>query len=345
MARARDGDLRCVVGAAAFLLGCPQLLDDSFTPTSATAPTQVGSGGSADGGGVGGADGSAGGSAGAAGTSGTAGAAGSAGGVLEEVPDASSGGGAGGSAGGGAAPDAGSPPQTVLGEALLHRYRFDGSGSVVSDSAGAAHGTAVNATLAGSGKIALSGVDEYVNLPNGIISTRESVTLEIWVNWFADPASSAANWQTLVSFGSNAGGEDAQGNGTTYLQLVSKSGDTGDIHAAYTESGPGSEIAVDGERPLPLSTDAARGTQVVLVVDGGEGRLAVYVDGALEVESPAGQAIDLAAIDDVNNWLGRSQFPTDPELAGELLEFRVYGSALSAADVALSFDLGPDATL
>lgn len=265
-----------------------------------------------------------------------------------EPPDASS---AGGSSSGeldaGSVSDTGSASQgAALRATLLHRYRFDGSGTVITDSVGTAHGAAVSTSIAaGSGKIALSGIDQYVELPNGLVSSLESVTLEAWVSWLAVPSSPAANWQNIFTFGTNQAGEGVQGTGTTYLSLTAQSGDSGDIRAGYTLTGYDDELVADGARPLPLSLDPALGTQVALVVDGALGSLAIYIDGALEVATPSGPAIELSAIDDVNNWLGRSQFASDPELAGELLEFRIYGSALSPADVALSFELGADANL
>jgi hypothetical protein len=50
----------------------------------------------------------------------------------------------------------------------------------------------------------------------------------------------------------------------------------------------------------------------------------------------------LSEISDVNSWLGLAQYETDPGLNADLLEFRLYDQALSAAEVALSFELGPD---
>jgi hypothetical protein len=69
--------------------------------------------------------------------------------------------------------------------------------------------------------------------------------------------------------------------------------------------------------------------------------LALYIDGALAGSTPFQS--QLSELSDVNNWLGLSQFSTDPLFEGSLLEFRIYGAALSAEQMALSFDLGPDA--
>jgi hypothetical protein len=52
--------------------------------------------------------------------------------------------------------------------------------------------------------------------------------------------------------------------------------------------------------------------------------------------------VGLEAIDDVNNWLGRSQWRQDFNLPGAYNEFRIYDSALSSADVAAIYALGPD---
>ena len=69
--------------------------------------------------------------------------------------------------------------------ALLHRYSFDGTGTAVTDSVGAAHGTVVNAQLSGSGTVVLGGgtTDQYVDLPNGIVSSLTNATFEAWITW------------------------------------------------------------------------------------------------------------------------------------------------------------------
>ena len=46
---------------------------------------------------------------------------------------------------------------------------------------------------------------------------------------------------------------------------------------------------------------------------------------------------------DNNNWLGRSQFTSDPNFAGKFDEFRLYKGAMTPAQVAASAAVGPDA--
>ena len=329
--------------ALAALCGCPQLLDDGFDTGPALPKTNLDS--STD---LPSLDGDAGvepssASGGAAGMSGTlvTGGSGStsdasAAGAGTETADASDVAGAGGTS---AEPDA-SPPVfvTELGPLLAHRYRFDGSGSVVADSVGNAPGTVIGTVLVGNGKLSLLAANEYVDLPDWIVSSYGNATLEAWVNW-----QGGAAWQNVFDFGANTS-DDSQGQATSHVFVTTKSGDTNHMSAGYTTDGYNGEIAIDSSRVFPSSADPTRGTQVVLVVSATRGSLELYIDGLPEV-SISGQAITLAAISDVNNWLGRSQYGSDPYFQGEYLDFRIYDHALTADQVSLSFDLGADAEL
>jgi hypothetical protein len=80
-------------------------------------------------------------------------------------------------------------------------------------------------------------------------------------------------------------------------------------------------------------------THVAVVVDGGE-RMTVFVDG--ELAASTALSASLSEINDINNWIGRSQWMADPELAGVVHELRIYAAALDAAQLATSFSAGPD---
>ena len=259
-----------------------------------------------------------------------------------------------------AATDAGSvapgPEQEDAGTALrgllTHRYQFNGRGTAVLDSIGTAHGTSIGVSLDGSGKLYLAGDDQYVDLPTGLISKLKSVSIECWVNWAGSPASysrdgTTGSWQSLFTFGISDQGEGQQGTGTRYIYLTPQPArDYGtSVRAGYSLTGFNSESYVSGKRPLPVSSDTQRGTQVVYVLDSVQNRLAIYIDGSLEIAMPSAQKIDLSALSDVNNWLGRSLFVGSASFQGDLLDVRIYGAALSAAQVELSSELGPDAEL
>jgi hypothetical protein len=51
----------------------------------------------------------------------------------------------------------------------------------------------------------------------------------------------------------------------------------------------------------------------------------------------------LTRLNDVNNWIGRSQWTFDDEFQGTVSEFRIYGGARSAQQIAAESTAGPDA--
>ena len=99
-----------------------------------------------------------------------------------------------------------------------HRYSFEGApgATLVADSVGTADGTAIGgASFTGDGRLTLNGVNGYVDLPNGIISSLINVSLETWVKW-----NGGSQRQRLFDFGSNSGGENAPAVEATDLPSV-----------------------------------------------------------------------------------------------------------------------------
>lgn len=219
---------------------------------------------------------------------------------------------------------------TALVNALVHRYSFDGSSTSIGDSVGNANGTALGASPSG-GSLSLSD-GQYVDLPNGIVSALTSATFEVWVNWSGGDA-----WQRIFDFGVSEGGENVPDTGTAYLFLTPRAVDeSGSVRVSFTTSGPENETYVEGGSALPA------GTLVHVAVSVGSS-LSLYVNGASQGSETLSES--LSAIDDVNNWLGLSQFSADPGFAGVLTEFRIYDAALTAAQIQKSYELGPDAPL
>jgi hypothetical protein len=108
------------------------------------------------------------------------------------------------------------------------------------------------------------------------------------------------------------------------------------LRLAYSLNGSGSETQINASAALP--TGGVH--HIAVVIDDTNDRMLLYLDGAL-----AGSVAltgSLSSIHDINNWLGRSQYSSDPELAGSLHELRIYGAALSAEQIALSRSAGPD---
>jgi hypothetical protein len=130
--------------------------------------------------------------------------------------------------------------------------------------------------------------------------------------------------------------EDNPTTGKSYLFLTPQVGG-GTMRAVYSLAGGSVDVETRliGSIALPAAL-----AHVALVVDAAGEELVLYVDG----ENVGSQAFTgaLSSINDVNVWLGRSQYDADPELNGTIHEFRVYSAALTAKQIATSFAGGPD---
>jgi hypothetical protein len=278
----------------------------------------------------------------AAGSGGSGGAAGGTGG--------GAGGATGGAAGGGGAdacptdPDKSAPgtcgcgvPDTdsvkgagcaPLKDAIIHRYSFDTNGN---DSVGTAHGTLKNgATVAGKALTLSGGLNGgYLDLPNGLASALTNATFEAWLTW----AGGGGDWQRIFDFGSSTAAEDQAGDGNKYLFLSARK-----LRTAYTSATPPAEVVADASAVLPAGTL----TQLAVVVNDTENTLNLYLNG----DSVGGATLNLplSAINDVNNWLGRSQFAADEYFAGTISEFRIYDAALTGPQLKTAFKMGEDTT-
>ncbi len=220
---------------------------------------------------------------------------------------------------------------------LLHRYDFEGNGTAVVDRVGTAHGAVRGANvskLEGRGVVLLGGgtAGPYIDLPNGLISALTNATFEAWITWGGGNA-----WQRVFDFGdsTHATPENNPASGKSYLFLTPKTGGSGGASLTYSAGGSAQEIALTVAQPLPLAL-----TQIVAVVNDAGNQVQLYVDG--ELAGSAAWTGALGQLNDVNVWLGRSQFDGDPELSGVYHDFRVYGAALSAAEVASAFRGGTD---
>jgi hypothetical protein len=214
---------------------------------------------------------------------------------------------------------------TTLRNALAHLYTFDGTGNTIEDSVGSANGTLVSGGLQQHGRVTFDGA-AYVELPSGIISSLTNATLETWFVW-----QGGGQWERVFDFGNNDGA-----NGETYVFLTPLSGD--DVtRGAFTLSGNGNETQVDHSTYLPNNTIA----HVAVVLDAAGSSMRLYVDGTLADSATFDE--QLSALEDDNNWLGRSQFSADGGAVGVMLEFRIYDVALSDSQVSTSFQAGPGA--
>jgi hypothetical protein len=227
---------------------------------------------------------------------------------------------------------------STLKSALVHRYSFSGTGTVVTDSVGTANGTVMNTRLAGDGSLVLAGAssDQYVDLPSGIIKSMTNATFEAWVVW-----NGCGGWERIFDFGDAGGGKNVRGYAVTTLYLTPQSMNGRDVmFGAFkrADQDPLNETRAASNFPLPAGVLA----HVALVVDGTNHLMTLYEDGAFEGSVAFSDALSM--LNDVNVWLGRSQYSADPSFGGTLHEFRIYNTALSGPAIQTSYLGGPNAS-
>jgi hypothetical protein len=217
-------------------------------------------------------------------------------------------------------------------DALMLRYDFSGTAgdTVVIDRAGTYSAQLLGgAALDGDGGVALDGDDDYVDMPNHLISKLTNATFVSWLNW-----DGGVCWQRVFDFGANSAGEDKIGRATSSLFVATQACGS---EALIAEAEFGSkQIGITGPASLP----SGHLVQVALVVDGQHDTFALYVDGARQAQASAG--FKLSDIDDVNNWLGQSQWVQDVNLSGRYDEFRIYAAALSDSQIKRLYERGPN---
>jgi hypothetical protein len=215
---------------------------------------------------------------------------------------------------------------------LIHRYSFDGSGATAVDTISSADGNVVGTTLDGSGLVTMDGNGrQYVDLPNGIVSTLTDITVVTWLTW-----SGGAAYQRIFDFGISTQGEGVGDSGRSFVAVMPMTG-----FEDQAKPGLGAEVKAPGFPTVTLASTEAmrdRAAQVSFVFRGGVSA-ALYLDGNRLASGAT--TITLADIDDRNNWLGQSQFQTDPDFEGSYEEFRIYDVALDSCQLHTLLVRGP----
>jgi glucose/arabinose dehydrogenase len=253
--------------------------------------------------------------------------------------------------------------------ALRHRYSFNegttgnASNRTIFDSVGEADGivrgagasaTATQLILPGGS----SATQAYVDLPNGIISALTDATFEAWYT-----IDTTENWTRIFDFGSTAGGELAGpgggGTGLDYIMYAPMRGIDIDSQRLELQNndplfGPGGSAGPPGavstlDPEFNHTLDQQFHVALVFDADGGndpgEAQMTLYINGTLppgELANPIETMIQLNNLNDVNNWLGRSNWTSDANFDGMLNEFRIHDTPLTAGQVDTSFDAGPN---
>ena len=204
-----------------------------------------------------------------------------------------------------------------------------------------------------TGGYANTSISAYLDLPNGIISSKTNLTIEIWATVF-----SSKSWQRLFDFGSMAAGDGLGAPGEWTGVIGPNNSSSSDDLTLAVQSGAAlsnsplaeSRYHAGAEYQATSTLSTAAGTRyhfVLTFTDGAGtfgssgGQIAWYRNGVLagSVSVP----FHLANLNDVNDWLGRSQFSADSLANISYDEVRIYDNAMAQADVTNSYSAGPNA--
>jgi hypothetical protein len=168
-------------------------------------------------------------------------------------------------------------------------------------------GAAVQADPVYGHVLNLNGTNQYVWLPPGVGYAQTFVAV---VKWRGGGA-----WQRIFDFGYD----------TTRTVMMTAASDADVLRC---DINPGGNLqTIQWTKPLPTNV----WTHVALTLDGSQGVL--YVNGA-PVATNASMSLLPLNVAPQTNHLGRSKFSADPCFNGEYAAFRVYGRALSPAEIA-----------
>jgi hypothetical protein len=170
-----------------------------------------------------------------------------------------------------------------------------------------------------SGALVLDGVGGHVRLPDHVMHDIGDFTIATWVYWNGTSSS-----QRVFDFG---GGTDR------YMFLTPRVG-TGVVRFTMSLNGSYGERIINGAAPLPTG----QWIHVAVTLSGRMGTL--YVNGAAIGTNPNLFLAPFHLWETSQNWIGRSQYGTNPYFNGRIDDFRIYRGAMDAADI-LSLVNGP----
>lgn len=154
----------------------------------------------------------------------------------------------------------------------------------------------------------LNGSTNYIQLPTAI-AHREEMTISLWLKWY-----SGSMWQRIFDFG----------NGEQQYMFLTANADNGMMRLAAKNG--------NTEQRMDICKLKTNYTWQHIVITIEEDKITAYVDGKEQVAS-ADITIRTSDFMPVFNYIGRSQFASDPMLKGGIDDVRIYNYALSAEEV------------
>jgi uncharacterized protein YjdB len=227
---------------------------------------------------------------------------------------------------------------TVIPQMLEHRWSFsETGGNTATDSIAGANITLLGSCSLGGGVLTLpGGAGNYAQLPNGIVSSNYSITIETWLT---DDA--GQTWSRALSLGGPVeppGGNFIQNN---YIDLIPTAGGSGGLWTEFHSVVQGLNTTKDAisQNNIPLQTSVEK--YIAISYSAPQQTCTIYSNG-VPVAVATGITITPASLGTTyNNYLGLDQW-NDPVFNGTYDELRIWDGALSPAQMLVSAAAGPD---
>lgn len=175
------------------------------------------------------------------------------------------------------------------------------------------HGQVFNSLSIAEDGAHFDGVDDYVKLPDGVLSEKENIT----IIFKAKPSGAQTNAFAYV-FGN--------GSNTGYLFLNTARPTTNELRIAITPESYGSETAA-------ASVPGVRKDEWGTVVVTAEGKhFSLYLDGELVMEKDLGMSVSELGYTS-ENYIAKSLYANDPYFGGAVSEFTVLNGVLSKDEI------------
>jgi hypothetical protein len=168
------------------------------------------------------------------------------------------------------------------------------------------------------GSIVFDGVNDYVTLPTGFISSLTACTISCWF-YYVDNG----NWTRVFDFGT----------GTTFYMFLTPKQPGGGIRFAITTGGnsAGSEKLLDAPTSVLTSNTWYN---VVLNLNGSVGNL--YLNGNFIVSNSIALTPNSLG-STTQNYIGKSQY-ADPYFLGNFATMLIYNRVLTASEVLQNYN-------
>jgi len=210
------------------------------------------------------------------------------------------------------------PPTDGSGACAYYQLEDDTLDETAYGNHGIAHGGATYSTGHIGRAINLDGSNDYVALPSNLADGTD-FTFAAWVYW-----DGSSQWQRIFDFG----------RGTTYYMFLTPRSGGNTLRFAISQESYSNEQRLE-------TTQLATGTwtHLAVTIKGNTGKL--FVNGS-PVDENTSMTLDPSILKTAYNYLGRSQFVSDPYFNGRLDEIRVADYALTDDEIAALAADSPD---